>query len=75
MLILSRKKNEEIMIGNEIKITIVETSGEYVKLGIEAPSDVKIFRKELYSEVELENKVAMGQDLSSLSQVKINLEK
>ena len=47
MLILSRKSNESIVIGGNIRITVASVRGRYVRLGIEAPADVKIFREEL----------------------------
>ena len=47
MLVLSRKPGEQIVIGNDIRITIVEVKGNKVKMGIQAPDDVTIFRSEL----------------------------
>jgi carbon storage regulator len=47
MLVLSRKPGEEIVIGNDIRVTVVEVKGGRVKIGIEAPNDVTIFRAEL----------------------------
>ena len=49
MLILSRKVDEKIKIGNDITITIIELHGDQVKIGVEAPKDVKVFRQEVYS--------------------------
>ncbi len=51
MLILSRKLDEKVVIGDNIIITIVSVSGETVKLGIEAPLDVKVYRAEVYEEI------------------------
>ncbi len=48
MLVLSRKKNESIMIGDSIVITIVEVRGDRVRLGIEAPPEVPVHRREVY---------------------------
>lgn len=48
MLVLSRKPNEAIMIGNDIKVTVVQCTGGRVRLGIDAPSEVKVLRNELY---------------------------
>jgi carbon storage regulator len=47
MLVLSRKLNESIMIGNDIRITVVGLRGNQVRLGIEAPGDIAVFREEL----------------------------
>lgn len=47
MLVLSRKPGEEIVIGNDIRVTVVEVKGGRVKIGIQAPNDVTIFRSEL----------------------------
>ncbi|HEY2475539.1 MAG TPA: carbon storage regulator CsrA [Candidatus Cybelea sp.] len=51
MLVLTRKSNQSIMIGSEIRITVVGFDGDQVKIGIEAPSDVPIRRSELYDEL------------------------
>ena len=48
MLILTRKQSESVIIGDDIKITILGTKGQDVKIGIEAPDDVEVWREELY---------------------------
>mgnify|MGYP000549121347 FL=1 len=58
MLALSRKENESIMIGNDIKITILEVKGEQVKIGITAPKAVPIYREEVYTQIKEANKEA-----------------
>ncbi len=58
MLALSRKKDEAIVINNDIEITIIEIKGEQVKLGISAPKSVPIYRKEVYVQIEEANKEA-----------------
>lgn len=58
MLILSRKKDESIIIDDNIEITVVEVENGRVRLGISAPKDIEILRKELYVEVEDINKSA-----------------
>jgi carbon storage regulator len=58
MLILSRKVNEKIMIGNDITISVIEIRGDQVKLGIQAPPAIKIYRQEVFDAILLENKAA-----------------
>jgi carbon storage regulator len=68
MLALSRKKEEAIVINNDIEITILEVKGDQVKLGITAPKSVPIYRKEVYLQIQEANKEAMsGNDLSALA--------
>lgn len=55
MLILSRKLDESIMIGDQIEISIVDIKGDQVKLGIAAPKNVKVYRKEVYVAIQEEN--------------------
>ena len=70
MLIITRKKGESLMIGDDIEITISKIDDGSVKIGIEAPKNVNILRKELYEEVEKENKEAVNIDLSILKTLK-----
>ena len=58
MLVLSRKRSESIVIGDDIEVTVLSTSGEKVRLGIRAPRDVPVFRKEVYLEIQQENLAA-----------------
>ena len=58
MLILTRRSGEAIDIGADIEVTVLEVSGEYVRLGITAPRHVSVLRKELRDEVESENRLA-----------------
>jgi carbon storage regulator len=55
MLILSRKTNESIMIGDQIEISIVDIRGDQVKVGIKAPKAVKVYRQEVYQAIQQEN--------------------
>lgn len=55
MLVLARKKGQSIMIGRDIKIFVAEVTGETVRLGIEAPQHLEIFREEIYRELKEEN--------------------
>lgn len=58
MLALSRKKNESIVIDNNIELTILDIKGDQVKLGISAPKSVPVYRKEVYVQINNENKAA-----------------
>lgn len=58
MLVLTRKKGEVIKIGDDIEITVVAAKGEQVKIGISAPKNVEIYRKEVYEEIIAENQQA-----------------
>lgn len=68
MLALSRKKQEALVINNNIEITILDIKGDQVKIGISAPKDVSIYRKEVYLQIQEANKEAMsGNDLDALT--------
>ena len=70
MLALSRKKNEALIINNNIEITILEIKGEQVKLGISAPKEVPVYRKEVYIQIQEANKEAVNVDgFEALKQV------
>lgn len=56
MLALSRKKNESIIINNNIEITVLDIRGDQIKLGITAPKEIPIYRKEVYIQIQNENK-------------------
>jgi carbon storage regulator len=58
MLVLSRQRDETIMIGDEIEITIVDIRGDKVRLGITAPAHVPVHRKEVYDAIQRENRAA-----------------
>ncbi|GAB4221473.1 MAG: carbon storage regulator CsrA [Spirochaetota bacterium] len=63
MLVLARKVNESIMIGDDIEIVIIDIKGDQVKLGIKAPKSVAVHRKEIYEEIQKENIAAMQSQL------------
>ena len=58
MLALSRKKNEAIIVNNNIEITILEVKGDQVKIGVTAPKEVPIYRKEVYMQIQEANQEA-----------------
>lgn len=58
MLALSRKKNEAIIVNNNVEITILEVKGDQVKIGISAPKEVSIYRKEVYAQIQEANRAA-----------------
>lgn len=59
MLALTRKKGESLVINNNIEVTILKIRGDQIKLGISAPRDVSIYRKEVYLQIQEENKAAL----------------
>ena len=70
MLVLSRQRDETIMIGDEIEITVVDIRGDKVRLGINAPTRIAVHRKEVYESIKRENEQAArisGTDLSTLA--------
>ena len=72
MLVLTRKKNQSIIINDEIEVFVVDISNEQVKIGIKAPDNVKIHRREIYDTIKKENKMATSSkaNLSKLSEIK-----
>ena len=72
MLVLTRKLGESIVIGNHVRVTVLDMQGKQIRLGIEAPTEVSVHRGEVYERIEAENKAAAGAmhtDLSKLTQV------
>ena len=67
MLILTRKLGESIQIGDDIRIKIIDVSRSFVKVGIEAPRDVKVHREEIYERIREENILAGASDQGGLS--------
>lgn len=61
MLILSRKIDQKIRIGDDIVITLIDVKGDQVKIGVEAPSNVKVYRQEVFEAIQSENKAAASQ--------------
>lgn len=70
MLVLNRKKGQSIIIADNIEITILDVQGDNIKIGIQAPREVKIYRKEIYQEIVLANRQAMNINPGSLDVLK-----
>ena len=68
MLALSRKKNVAIIINNNIEVTVLEIRGDQVKLGIAAPKEIPIYRKEVYAQIQQENKAST--DTTNMDELK-----
>ena len=62
MLALTRKKGEALVINNNIELTVLEIRGDQIKIGISAPKDVPIYRKEVYLQIQQENEAAISAD-------------
>ena len=60
LLVLTRKSNQSIMIGDEIEVSVLSIMGEKVRIGIQAPRDIPVFRKEVYLEIQQESVAAGG---------------
>ena len=60
MLALTRKKGESLMVNNDIEITVLEIRGDQVKIGIKAPKNVPIYRKEVYLQIQKENEESVA---------------
>jgi carbon storage regulator len=74
MLVLSRKLNESIVIGDNVELKIVAIEREMVKLGITAPHDVSVYRKELYQDIRKENILAALSEKKDISRVTQHIE-
>ncbi len=70
MLILDRKENQSIMIGEEIEITLVSIKGDHAKIGISAPTHIKVYRKEIYDEIQRANLEAARVKPDSIKDIK-----
>ena len=66
MLVLTRKLGETIRIGDQIKVTVLEVRAGQVKLGIEAPTEIKVHREEVYARIQAENRRAGKTDPGSV---------
>ena len=75
MLVLTRKLGEKIQIGDEISIVIMELKGKQVKLGIEAPSNIKVHREEIYQKIQDENIRASNIEITDLGELEKLIDK
>jgi carbon storage regulator len=75
MLVLARKINESIMIGDEIEVVVVDIKGDQIKLGIRAPRSVSVHRAEIFKEIQEQNKKAAASAPASLGNLKNLLDK
>jgi carbon storage regulator len=75
MLILTRKLNESIIVGNNIKVKVLKVQGNQVHLGIDAPRELSVYREEIYEQIKKENLSAVQNDINQekLKQLEDNL--
>ncbi len=73
MLVLTRKAGEGILIGDDIKIQIIEMKGGGIRIGIDAPREKKIYRQEVYERMCRENREALQWDINDLDSISSNL--
>lgn len=69
MLVLTRKPNQSIIIGDDVEITIVDIQGDKVKLGVSAPRSIPVYRKEVYEAIQKENIEAARAKVTDLSSI------
>lgn len=70
MLVLTRKVSEAIKIGDDITITVIDINSNQVKIGIDAPITMKIYRKELYERIKKENELSVKSSLEEFTKIK-----
>jgi carbon storage regulator len=62
MLIITRRPGEKVMIGDDVVVEVIEVSGSSVRIGIDAPKSIRVYREEIYTAVKAENTAAAGAD-------------
>ncbi|MFA4909447.1 MAG: carbon storage regulator CsrA [Desulfobacteria bacterium] len=70
MLVLTRRSEESIKLGDNITVTVLEIKGNQVRLGIEAPAGIRVYRKELYEKIKSENVRSSGLSISEFKKIK-----
>ena len=75
MLVLSRQRDESIMIGDKVVITIVDIRGDKVRLGIEAPQEVPVHRQEVYEAIKREGRLSGGKNREPQSATNGNIDR
>jgi carbon storage regulator len=70
MLVLTRKQNEGILIGNDIVVTVINIEGDKIRLGIEAPKNIRVIREELLKEIGQENRMAAHSEYQPINKKK-----
>ncbi|KAF0121541.1 MAG: carbon storage regulator [bacterium] len=70
MLVLTRRSEESIKLGDDITVTVLEIKGNQVRLGIEAPTGIRVYRKELYEKIKSENVRSSGLSISEFKKIK-----
>ncbi|MBI4620084.1 MAG: carbon storage regulator CsrA [Desulfobacterales bacterium] len=70
MLVLTRRSEEAIKLGDDITITVIEVRGNQVRLGIEAPTGIRVYRKELYEKIKSENIISSGLSVNEFTKIK-----
>jgi len=75
MLVLSRQRDETIMIGDDVEVTVVDIRGDKVRLGINAPREIQVHRKEVYDAIKRENQRAAGLSADEVADVTEVIEK
>ena len=73
MLVLTRKKKQSVILGDDIEIQVLEINGEQVRIGITAPAALRILRKEIYNEVHAQNQAAVIATPAELQKIKDGL--
>ena len=67
MLVLTRKQNEGILIGSDISVTVINVEGDKVRIGIEAPKNIRVIREELLAEIGMENRLAASSEYTPVT--------